>query len=158
MRDSHLFDEAVKIFFAPFAQTLSLLLSKIRDGVYEIQSPYFIMRIRLHTGHRRGLNVLFRPASLRDFDENQPGGEYGIGNFALYHGQRIEEPIIETDADFLNVAENLGKAARQFGTPYLLGAGGDWEAIKEMASGRNEESIEEIKQYRFPKNVRKEWL
>lgn len=137
MRDADLFDEAVKTFFAPFAQTLSLPLSKIRDGVYEIQSPYFIMRIRLHTGHRRGLNVLLRAASFRDFDENQPGAEYGIGNFALYHGQRIEEPVIETDDDFLSAAQSLAEAARRFGTPYLLGIGGDLEAIKEMVRRRS---------------------
>jgi hypothetical protein len=60
MCDSKLFDKAVAKFFEPIAHRLGLPLTKIRDGVYEIPSPHFILRIRLHTGHARGAAGYFR--------------------------------------------------------------------------------------------------
>ena len=116
------------------------------------------MRIRLHTGHKRGLNVLLRPASACKFDENEPGSEYGIGNFMLFKGAQLEEAVIETDEDFLKEAERLAQVAEQFGIPYLIGKGEDFDAIKEMVNQRTEEAVGEIRKYRFPKNVREEWL
>jgi hypothetical protein len=46
MRDTKIFDEAVMAFFEPIARRLALPLLKVRDGVYEIPSPHFIMRDR----------------------------------------------------------------------------------------------------------------
>ena len=79
MRDSVLFDKAVDAFFAPLARKLDLPLIKVRDGVYDISSTHFIMRIRLDTGHRRGLNVILRPASFREFDEDTGRADTGTG-------------------------------------------------------------------------------
>jgi hypothetical protein len=158
MRDSKLFEKAVTTFFAPIARNHDLPLSRVRDGVYEIASAYFVMRIRLDTGHRRGLNVLLRPASSCHFDENEPGTEYGIGNVMLLEGEEWKEQVIETDVDFLKRAEWLAKASERFGLPYLLGKGKDFEAIKKMVEKRTQNEAEKIKKYRFPKNVRKEWL
>jgi hypothetical protein len=158
MRDSELFDKAVKRFFEPMARRVNLPLSKVQEGAYEIQSAFFIMRIRLGTGHRRGLNVLLRPASLHEFDETEPGAEYGVGNFMLFEGEPWEDPTIETDADYLKRAEWLASAAERIGLPYLLGQGKNYEAVKEMVKRRTEEEAEKIKKYEFPQNMRKEWL
>lgn len=160
MRDTKIFDEAVAAFFEPIARKLALPLLKVRDGVYEIPSPHFVMRIRLDTGHRRGLNVILRPASVRDFDENKPGIQYGIGAFMQFHGERIEQTFIDVDSDddFLKRAQLLAQAAERYGVPYLLGRGENWEAVKEMISKKTAEDLEEIGKYRFPKNVRKEWI
>ena len=158
MRDSQLFDQAVGTFFEPIARRCGLPLSKVQDGAYEIASPFFIMRIRLNTGHRRGLNVLLRPASVREFDEDEPGVEYGIGNFVVFEGEDWKEQLVETDMDFLQRAECLAKASERFGLPYLLGEGKSFDAIKEMVKRRTETDVKEISRYRFPRNVRKEWL
>jgi hypothetical protein len=158
MRDSKIFDEAVAKFFEPIARRLGLPLSKVREGIYDIPSPHFIVRIRLHTGHRRGLNVLLRPASLREFDEDKSGAEYGIGNFMIFEGAEWKEELVETDADFLKRAAWLAKALEQFGLPYLLGQGRNLDEIKEMVKQRTKEEVKRIENYHFPKNVRKEWF
>jgi hypothetical protein len=145
MRDSRLFDRAVKEFFEPIAAKLGLPLGEIREGVYEIASPRFIMRIRLHTGHRRGLNVLLREASAREFDENEPGIEYGIGNFVMADGEEWEERLVETDDDFLRRAEYLVNAAKRFGIPYLLGQKKDFRMVKEMVEQRAVDNVAKIK-------------
>jgi hypothetical protein len=157
MRDSRLFDQAVKNFFEPIAQKLRLPISKVREGAYEIVSPYFIMRIRLHTGHRRGLNVLLRPASIRGFDENTPGTEYGIANFMVFAGGVWIEQLIETDADFLERAEWLAGVSERFGVPYLLGEGKDLDAIEEIIRSNAEKHVKLIKSYCYPEGVRQEW-
>ena len=124
----------------------------------EIHSPHFILRVRLDTGHRSGLNVLLRPAEFSRFDENQPDIEYGLGNLMLFKGEPWEDPLIETDDDFLKRAEWLGKMSERFAVPYLLGQENNWDAIKEMVKRRTAPEIGKIKGYRFPKNVREEWL
>lgn len=156
MRDSKLFDEAIERFFRPIAQNLNLRLSKTQEGSYEIASTFFIMRIRLHTGHYRGLNVLLRPTSSGDFDENKPGnGEYGIVNFLLFSGKVWRENCIETDAGFLKEADRFAKASEEYMTPYLLGAGKNFDAINEMVKHR---IAAETRNYSFPSNVQKKWI
>jgi hypothetical protein len=156
-RDSRIFDEAVARFFAPVATRLGLPVQRIAVGVHEVSSPWFIMRVRLHTGHHRGLNVLLRPASQREFDENEPGTELGIGNFAQFAGEDWNEPLIETDSGFMDRAESLASAAERHLAPYLLGQKNDFSAVQEMVSERTRIAVEQIKKYRFPRNVRKKW-
>ena len=159
MRDSKIFDEAVVKFFQPIAQKLDLPLSKVSEGVYEISSPHFVMRIRLDTGHARGLNVILRQSSLREFDENEPFVQYGIGCFMQFYGESLQETFIDVDTneDFLEQARLLAIAAERYGVPYLLGQGKDFDAVQQMIRKRAEESVKEIKKYHFPKNVREEW-
>jgi hypothetical protein len=165
MRDSKLFDKAVAKFFEPVAQKLGLSLAKIGEGVYEIPSSYFILRVRLHSGHARGLNVLLRPTSARYFDENKTGSEYGIGCFIQFQGEDIKQIMVDvnTDEDFLKQAKLLAEAAERFGSPYLLGKRNDFEAVKEFINARGEPESERIKQmqrnieHNMP-SVRQEWI
>jgi hypothetical protein len=160
MRDLQLFNKAVETFFGLIARELGLPLSKVQDGVYDIPSQYFIMRIRLHTGHRRGLNVLLRPASLRECDENKTGNELGIACFIEFNDENPQATFIDvsTDENFLEQARLLAKTAERYGVPYLRGEGKDWEAIKEMITRKTAQSVAEIRKLQFPKNVREEWI
>lgn len=159
MRDSKIFDEAVAKYFAPIAGELGLPLAKVADGIYEISSPHFILRVRLHTGHRRGLNVILREASSCKFDENEPFVQYGIGCFMEFHGEDLKQTFIDVDSEgnFMKQAQLLAQATKRYGVPYLLGQGRDFDAIKEVVRKKAEEGIEQIKKYRFPKTVREEW-
>ncbi len=146
MRDSELFDKAVETFFDPLAKELGLPLSKVRDGVYDIFSPHFIMRIRLDTGHARGLNVILRPGSIRDCDENDYSIEQlGIGNFIKFYGEEWNEPLIDTDKDFLNQAHRLAAVAKRHLAQYLLGNGKDWEAIRSKVKSASQKRQLEMK-------------
>jgi len=160
MRDSKIFDEAIAEYFRPIAQGLDLPLSKISDGIYDISSPYFILRIRLHTGHRRGFNVMLRQASSREFDENEPFIQYGIGCFMEFYGEDLKQTFIdvESDGDFMKLAQLLANATKRYGVAYLVGEGKDFNVIQETVKKQAQKSIEEIKNYHFPKNVRKEWI
>lgn len=120
MRDSKIFDEAVLQFFGPIASAAELPLSKVQDGVYEITSPNFVMRIRLHTGHQRGINVILRRASNEAFDEKHPG--YGIVHFVKFGGGEWEsDETVRTDTDFMRKAHQFARAAERYGIPQLLG-------------------------------------
>ncbi|HUA67659.1 MAG TPA: hypothetical protein VMA13_03850 [Candidatus Saccharimonadales bacterium] len=160
MRDSKIFDEAIAKCFQPIAQDLGLPLSKVSDGVYEISSPYFILRMRLHTGHRRGFNVMLRQTSFREFDENEPFVQYGVGCFMEFHGEDLKQTFIDidTDDDFIRQGQLLADATKRYGVAYLEGQGKDFDAVQEIVKKQAQESIEEIKKYRLPKNVRKEWI
>lgn len=165
MRDSKLFDQAVAKFFEPIALKLRLPLVKIRDGIYEMQSPYFIMRVRLHNGHARGFNVILRQASMRDFDERKPDIQYSIGCFILFQGEDLKQIMVEvnTDEDFLKQAKLLAEATERFGVPYLLGQKNDFEAVREFMKKRGEPELERIKQLQrnIERNlpfVRQEWI
>jgi hypothetical protein len=143
MRDSQLFDKAVETFFEPFAQKLGLPLSKVWDGAYDIPSQHFIVRIRLDTGHRRGLNVILRPASFREFDENKPGIQLGIGCFIEFHGENPQDTFVEvsTDESFSERARLLAIAAERYAVPYLLGEGKDWEVIQAMVQKKTDKDL-----------------
>lgn len=160
MRDSKLFDKAVTDFFAPIAQELGLPLMRLNEGIYEIPSSYFILRIRLHTGHRRGLNVTLRQASFRVVDESKPFVQYGLGCFMEFHGEDLKHTFIEVDSNdaFMKQAQLLANATKRYGVPYLLGEGKDFHAIQRIVKKQADDNIKEIKKYRFPKNVRKEWI
>src|SRR5262245_29719889 len=132
MRDSKLFDQTTRELFEPIAQKLGLEFFRRKDGSYEIISPHFIVRIREDTGHRRGLNVLLRPSSFRNFDENQPGIEYGLGNVARFKGEEWQDALIENDSDFVKRAEWLGMMTERLAVPYLLGLSKDFDAVREM--------------------------
>lgn len=160
MRDLRLFEKAVESFFGPLARNHGLSSCKASEGAYEFRSGLFVMRVRLDTGHARGINVLLRPTSLHDFDESKPSSEYGIANFMLLHGERPECAFIDvnTDEDFLTQAQLLAKAAERLLVPVLVGDSDDFRAVEELVKRRTAEDVEKIKQYRFPKNVREEWL
>ena len=151
MRDSQLFDKAIELYFRPLAGKIGLPLSKVEDGVFEIPSQRFILRIRLHTGHSRGLNVILRPASLHKFDENKDHGVLGIGNFIEFYGGEWKEPSIEIDSEekFLAQTHRMAEATQRYAVPYLLGEGKDWEAIEKMVAKRTELAVEKIKKYPF---------
>jgi len=160
MCDSEIFDKAIVKYFAPIARELGLPLAKVSDGIYEIPSPHFIMRIRLHTGHRRGFNVLLRRASFRKFDENEPFVQYDIGCFLELYGEDLKKTFIEVDSDddFMRQAQLLAEATKRHGVPYLIGKCKDFDAVREIVKKRARENIEKIRELRFPKNVRKEWI
>jgi hypothetical protein len=160
MRDSKIFDEAATRFFGPIARSSGLRLFKVQEGGYDIASPDFIMRVRLHTGHRRGLNVILRPASEGDFDENKPGLQYGIGCFIQFYGEALEKTFIpvDSDEDFLEQARLLAEAAQRYCIPHLLGQGKDLELIQQMIRKKTEEDLKKIGKLTFPSFVHEEWI
>lgn len=168
VRDSDLFDKAAAQFFAPIAKKLGLALVKVTDYIYEMPSPYFIMRFRLNGGPRRGLNVLFRQTTLRDYVDDDRPDQYGLGCFGLYNSEEPKPepkplPPILTDADFLQLAQLLAAEAERSAVPYLLGLKDDFESIKEFMAKRAEPELQRIREMsadikrNMRGQVREEW-
>jgi len=166
MCDSELFDKTAEKLFAPIANKLGLPFFKVADGIYEIPSPYFIMRIRLDTGHSsRGLNVILRKTTLPDFVDNKVGYQLGIGCFRLFNGEELKPPCLRvfTDTEFLQQAEWYAEEAEHSGVPYLLGLKDDFEAVQNFMAKRSEPEVKRIREMnaRILRNmrgqVREEW-
>jgi len=168
VRDSDLFDKAAAQFYAPIAKKLGLALVKVTDYIYEMPSPYFIMRFRLNGGPRRGLNVLFRQTTLRDYVDDDRPDQYGLGCFGLYNSEepKLEPkplPPILTDADFLQLAQLLAAEVERSAVPYLLGLKDDFESITEFMAKRAEPELQRIREMsadikrNMRGQVREEW-
>lgn len=153
MRDSALFEEMVATCFRPLADKLHLPLNKIGDGAYEIPSDYFIARIRLDTGHARGLNVILRSASIHD------DKQFGIRHFVDFHDGNSSGIMIDvfTDNDFRKQVQLLAHATERYLAPYLLGDCKDWDAVKAVVQQKVEKTAEEARKRRFASNKQKGW-
>ncbi|MBI4658411.1 MAG: hypothetical protein HY735_06130 [Verrucomicrobia bacterium] len=152
--NTNLFREAVTKFFAPLAEQTGLTLSELADGVYEIEGAKFAMRIRRGTGHRKDMLVTLLATEGRPTDLFDLSHEIGLGMVAEFRGERIEAD----QKDDLKEAENLAHAAQKFLVPYLLGHRSDHAELTKFVEKRANEVSSEVPAYRFPKNVRKEWL
>ena len=76
-----------------------------------------------------------------------------------FHGEELKQSFIDVDSndDFMKLAQLLADATKRYGVPYLVGEGKDFDAIQQIVKkNKSQENIEKIRQnYRFPKNVRK---
>jgi hypothetical protein len=159
-----IFDSAVVTFFEPIAQKYGFPIVKIKNGIYEIPTPHFILRIALDFERDMGLNVTLREVSLRDFDDRALNVEYGIGCFMLFNGEDIK-PLhfdINTDEGYLKMAQLLADQTERFAVPYLLGQKDDFEAVREFMKKRSAPAVERMRQMqrnieRNMPNVRQEW-
>jgi hypothetical protein len=155
---SKTFDAAVSRHFKPIARRFSLPINRLKDGVYEIPSPYFIMRIRFGIGHGKSILVTLACVDEKPADIDDESKEYGIGVIAAYNGEEMCTEQVDTIEDFLQQAERTARLAEEFGIPYILGQKSDFNEVKEFVRERIEKAVSKVKAYRFPKNVREEWL
>jgi hypothetical protein len=128
-----LFKKAVVTWFGPMAHKLGLPIIQISDGVFEIPSEKFVMRIRLDTGHRSGINVILRPITAGEFDENDPSiPQYGLGRFMQFYGEKVEKVFIfvGTEAEFLEQARLVAQAADRFVVPFFVGMDEIWKRLQ----------------------------
>src|SRR5216684_7123154 len=74
------FEQAVARYFEPIAREQDWPLIRPRQDVYEIPSPYFVMRIRYWVGaHTKSINATLIPIEEMPGDiENGGQGELGI--------------------------------------------------------------------------------
>jgi hypothetical protein len=164
MLGSKTFDKAVATFFKPIAQKHGLPLLKIEDCIYEMPSPYFILRIGLLAGHNRSISATLRQVSLRNFVDRVVGIQYDIGWLLRFNGEDTEpfHFLISDDNDILRKVQMEADATERFGIPYILGLKDDFESVKEFAKREVETRMERMRQTRPKKeiklkNVRQEW-
>ena len=154
---SNTFDEAVAKFFAPIVSRANLAIRKLGQGVYEVQSPEFTMRIRRGSGHRKDILVTLLPTAERPSDIRDLSKEIGFGVIANFHGEKLAELPFDTEDDYFRYASSLATAAEKFLLPYPLGLRTDFLEIKDFVKANVDKALSEMPKYRFPKNVRKEW-
>jgi len=157
---TNIFDEGVARFFGPLAERINLPLRKPKDGIYEITGSTFTMRIRRGIGHTRDFLVCLsekgsRPESLA-IDEL--GGEIGLGVIAEFYGEKLVVHALHTEEGYLKAFEEAAKATEKFCIPYLLDLRSNFGEIRDFVERKIEASGVRTKEYRFPPNVREEWL
>jgi hypothetical protein len=152
------FDFAVSQYFEPMAKRFRLSISHLKDGLYEIQSPYYSMRIEYTEGHigKQILATLFptkdRPANVEDRVR-----KYGVGLIAKYNGVDMQTHPVRAVEDFLSQADHIEKMTEKFCVPYFLGQKNDFEQIESYAEGLIEKSGIRKMKWKLPKNAREEW-
>jgi len=81
------FDLAVWRHFESMAKRLKLPISRLKDDLYEIQSPYYSMRIEYTSGHcGNGILATLFPTKDRPADANDEPRSFGVGVIAGYNG------------------------------------------------------------------------
>lgn len=152
------FDQAVAHHFAPLAVNAKLAIQHLCDGAYEVQGKEFIMRIRRGTGHRKDILVTLLQSAERPAENDDLSKEIGLGVVAQFYGEKLEEASLDTQEEYLRSAGSLAEAAGRLLFAYLIGDRTDFAQLKNFATARSGKAVSEIPDYRFPKNVRKEWI
>lgn len=156
--DLKTFDVAIAKSFAPIANHLKLQVRKLAEGVYEIESREFTVRIRHGTGHRKDILITFLPTAERPIDVGDLSKEIGLGVVVRFNGETLSDMQFDTEDEYLRYARDLAEAVKKYLVPYLLGLRTDFPEIKEFVAANAEKAVNEISGYRLPKNVRKEWI
>jgi hypothetical protein len=157
---TNIFDQGVARFFKPLAESIKLPLRKPKEGIYEIAGSTFTMRIRRGIGHSRDFLICLsekgtRPEAVAIDDL---GGETGLGVIVEFYGEKLGVHALHTDEGYLNAFEEAAKAAEKFCVPYLLDLRSNFGEVRDFVERKIEASGARMKEYRFPPNVRKEWL
>ena len=148
----------VTTFFAPFVANTKLAIEELGEGIHEVQSKKFIMRIRRGTGHRNDILVTILATAERPANNDDLSKEIGLAVLAEFRGETLAESPFDTEEAYLRAAAELARAAEKLILPYLLGHRTDFTDLKKFVAARAEKALREIPDYRFPKNVRKEWI
>lgn len=154
------FERAVARYFEPIARQHRWPFIRTSAQLYEIPSPHFVMRIRFNIGaHAKSINATLIPTKELPGDVEDGGhGELGVAVIAGFNGVPIEYiPWDATEEGLFKEAQHVSNMAQQFALPYLLGQKSDWESIKKFICRKADESVKEVKKYRFPRRVQKRW-
>ena len=156
--DATVFDRAAMKAFSPLAVNAKLTMEALGGGVYEVQGKEFTMRIRRGTGHARDILVTVLPTGERPADHDDMSKEIGLGVVAEFGGQCLSELPFDTEEECQCSAVYLANEADKLIMPFLLGTRNDFGELKEFVAARVEAAQRDLPDYRFPKNVRKEWV
>jgi hypothetical protein len=154
------FEAAVSATFAPLAERHNLKLSKVADGVFIIAGSRFNLRIRAGIGHdKRDFHVTLAPvASMSDDPYDFVQDEIGLAMVAKFQGHQMQT-IDHSSADGYRTAfEYAARTTENVCLPYLTGDRDDFDDLKRFVEAEIQASGIRSKKYRFPKNVREEWI
>jgi hypothetical protein len=150
------FGAAVTTSFRPIADRAGLELQTMRPDIYQIAGNCFILRIRRGIGHRKDFLVTLSrlAASPRDLDDLS--GEVGLSVIAEYNGVEMPYDDISSVQAFCASLRRAAETAEQFCMPYLTGQKSDFDEIRSFVDRKVEAAWEPP--FKFPPNVREEWL
>lgn len=146
-------DNSVQKWFGQLAGTLGLQVEKVTDGVFEIRSDDFWLRISGSRNHGSDLVDL----AITLFSNQRKRG-IGLANIMEFYGDRlISTELVATPASVDREIERLAQLASKYCKPFLRGVSTDWRKITEFVERKIvDESVRERK-YDLPKFVREEW-
>lgn len=150
------FGDAVTTFFAPIANRAGLELQKLRPDIYQIAGSDFILRLRRGTGHRKDLLVTLSRLAVPVRDLDDLSGELGLGVIAEYNGVEFPRDDLTSEESLDSSVRRAAETAEQVCVPYLLGQKSDFDEIRSFVDRKIEAAREPP--FKFPPNVREEWL
>ena len=151
------FDRLVSRYFEPLADRTGLKLVKVSHGIFEIAGKTFVVRIRLGTGHKTDFLVtLSSEKSKKDIADLS--NEIGLGVIAEYYKQPLRSQDFASDEEIHSAFLEAANTTEALCLPYLLGIRDSVADILEFVEEKIASSGIRDKKYRFPPNVREEWL
>lgn len=158
MNDLEFIDGLIIRFFSPVAAKVGRPLQRIADGVYEICSSVFTIRIRFCEGHGKSILATIMLTSERSTDPSDLRDEIGVGVVARYEGKSMHTEQKTTAEELVEQAKEVATKTDTLLVPFLLGLRNDFESIRKYVESLIIESGMREKTWNFPKNVREEWL
>jgi hypothetical protein len=147
------FEQSVRKWFDEVAAKRGLRVEKVSDGVLQIRSPKF--RLRVSGSRNHGTDLVDVGVTLFS-DESQPG--IGLANIMEFRGDRLVSPELRArSADIDAEVRRLSDLAEEYCGAFLAGQRDQWNDIVQFVEEKiAREGIHESK-YSLPGFVRQEW-
>src|ERR1051326_7257817 len=127
------FERSVRNCFGQLATKLGLRLAALPDGIFEIESTQFCMRIRASSGHVNDLVdllVTLVPIEKRLAKCGVDRGEISLGRVMDYYGDDLNASPVSS-AELLEAEiKRQSRLALKYGAPFLSGSSRDWSNIE----------------------------
>ena len=154
------FERSVRNCFGQLATKLGLRLAVLPDGIFEIESAQFCMRIRASSGHVSDLVdllVTLVPVEERFAKFGVEKGEISLGRIMDYYGDGLNASPVSSAERLQAEIKRQAQLALKYGAPFLSGSSRDWSNIEKYVEQKIVEAgIPEMK-FDLPKFVREEW-
>jgi hypothetical protein len=153
-----LFDSEVRRAFKPISEQLGVPLEQVIQGVYQLGSHGYWLRIRRGTGHRKDFLITLSIREKSKEELSDAIDEVGLGVIVEYKGSQLPQSSLDSLDDWKAALEQASRNTQQFLSPYLTGECNDFDEILNYIERKVIDTGIRGKTFRFPRNVREEWL
>lgn len=154
------FERSVPNCFGDLATKLGVRLAVLPDGIFEIESGQFCMRIRASSGHVSDLVdllVTLVPLEKRFAKFGVERGEISLGRIMDYYGDELNASPVSSGEGLQAEIKRQAQLALKYGAPFLSGSSRDWSNIEKYVEQKIIEAGIPGMKFDLPKGVREEW-
>jgi hypothetical protein len=148
----------VRRHFGPIAEINGLPLRERRSGVHEITGHKFGLRIRYGQGHRNDFLITVFPLRTPPHDLDDLSDEIGLGIVAEFNGVPFHGMEVRNEDDAEKAFAVAAESSKSLVVPYLIGEKDEFAGLRQFVEEKIRQSGVREKKYKFPRNVREEWI